>query len=68
MDKCLWVGAGYPVFIAAVSILWLAYQNSRKETRTAELLLIEEKDRHIRELEAFKKMVEDRQSGTTGRK
>lgn len=60
MDKCAWVGVGYPVFIAAVVALWKAYRGERKETRRAELLLIEEKERHVRELEAFKKIVEDR--------
>lgn len=59
----MWVGAGYPVFIAAVVALWVALKAERKETRNAELLLLEEKDRRVRELEAFKKIVEDRLLG-----
>ena len=67
MDKCLWIGAGYPVLIAAIGILWGVYQASLKETRAAELLLMQAKDQRINELEAFKKVVEDRLKGT-GRK
>ena len=59
----MWVGAGYPVFIAAIVALWVALKAERKETRNAELLLLEEKDRRVRELEAFKKIVEDRLLG-----
>lgn len=67
MDKCLWVGMGYPVFIAAVVALWGVYQKSLKDTRAAELLLLQEKDLRINELEAFQKIIEDRLKGT-GRK
>jgi hypothetical protein len=63
LDKCAWVGAGYPVFILAIVALWQAYRGSQKEVRNAELMLLEEKDRRVRELEAFKKIVEDRLHG-----
>lgn len=66
MDKCLWVGAGYPVFIVAVAALWKVYQAALRGRRAAELLLLEEKDRRLRELEAFKKIVEDRTGGPRG--
>jgi hypothetical protein len=60
----MWVGAGYPVFIAAVVALWLAYRSevnsARAAARNAELMLLEEKDRRVRELEAFQKIVEER--------
>ena len=59
----MWVGAGYPVFIAAVIALWAAYRGAIREIRNAELMLLEEKDRRVRELEAFKKVIEDRQQG-----
>ncbi len=68
MDKCLWVGAGYPVFIAAIVALWGVYQKSLKQTRAAELLLLQEKDVRIHELEAFQKVVQDRLDKGTGRK
>ena len=63
MDNCMWVGAGDPVFIAAVVALWYAYRGANKEIRNAEMMLLEEKDRRVRELEAFKKVIEDRQQG-----
>jgi len=60
----MWVGSGYPVFIAAIIALWLAYRSevngARAAARNAELMLLEEKDRRVRELEAFQKIVEDR--------
>jgi hypothetical protein len=60
----MWVGAGYPVFIAAVVALWFAYRgevnNARIAARNAELMLLEEKDRRVRELEAFQKIIEER--------
>ena len=59
----MWVGSGYPVFITAVVALWFAYRAEVKNVRNAELMLLEEKDRRVRELEAFKKVIEDRQQG-----
>lgn len=59
----MWVGAGYPFFIAAIVALWAAYRGSQKEVRNSELMLLEEKDRRVRELEAFKKIVEERLQG-----
>lgn len=59
-EKCIWISSGYPILLAAIAALWKVYQGERKKTREAELLLLEEKDRRIAELEAFKKIVEDR--------
>lgn len=72
MDKCLWVCAGYPPLIAAIVALWKVYQKERRETRNAELKLLEEKDRRVHELEAFHKILEQKlrqgQGGSHGGK
>ena len=69
MDKCLWVCAGYPMLIGAIGVLWTAYQRALKDKKQPEVLLLEEKDRRIRELEAFQKIIEDRlKGGSYGRK
>ena len=74
MDKCMWVGAGYPVFILAIVALWGAYRSevkaARAAARAAELLLLEEKDRRVQELIAFQKIIEERlrRGGTSGPK
>lgn len=57
MDKCLWIGAGYPVFIAAVVALWKAFWKRDRENRKLQDELTKEKEWHVRELEEFKKMV-----------
>lgn len=68
MDKCLWIGAGYPVLLGAIAVLWKVYQAALKGRRSSELLLLEEKDRRLRELEAFLKIVEARAGGPNGGK
>lgn len=60
MDKCLWVGTGYPVFIAAVVALWAFVKKKDREVKEGQQALLEEKEKHIRELEEFKRMVENR--------
>ncbi len=60
MDKCLWVGAGYPVLIVAIGALWKAFWKRDKENRQLQGDLLKEKEWHVRELEEFKKMAERR--------
>jgi phage-related minor tail protein len=57
MDKCLWVAAGYPVFVAAVAALWKAWRKKDAEARALNQLLLSEKERHIQELEEFRKII-----------
>ena len=70
MDRCMWVGAGYPIFVAAVVALWKAFLKKDKEVRKLQADLLQEKEWHVRELEEFKKMVERRArppgSGSSG--
>lgn len=63
MDKCLWVAAGYPVFVGAVVALWKAWRKKDGEVRALNLLLLSEKERHIQELEGFRKVVIKRRGG-----
>lgn len=60
MDRYLWIGAGYPVFVTGIAVLWKAYQKKVKEVTKYQEDLIKEKEWHVRELEEFKKMVERR--------
>ena len=59
MDKCLWIGSGYPVFIAAVSILWIAYQKSQDK-------LLAEKEEKVRILIELKRLLEQRKKKQRG--
>jgi hypothetical protein len=45
MDKCLWVGAGYPVLVTAIAVLWRAYTKSQ--------------DARLRNAQEFKSTVEE---------
>lgn len=60
MDKCLWVAAGYPAFVAAIVALWKAYQRKDRDVKRGQEDLLREKEWHVRELEEFKKMAERR--------
>jgi hypothetical protein len=60
MDKCLWIGAGYPVLVAGIVALWKVYLKKDKDVKKGQEDLLREKEWHVRELEEFKKMVERR--------
>lgn len=63
MDKCLWVAGGYPVFVAAIIALWKAWRKKDGESRILNQQLLSEKERHIQELEEFRKIVVKRRGG-----
>lgn len=63
MDKCLWVGAGYPVFVLAVAALWKALHKKDSDVKRLQQEVLDEKERHIKELEEFKKLVERKKRG-----
>ena len=53
MDKCLWIGSGYPVFVAGIVALWAVYQKSQ----TA---LLAEKEQKVRILTELKRLLEEK--------
>lgn len=60
MDSCMWVAAGYPALLAAIGALWRAGRKKDKKNEELNQQLLAEKERHIQELEEFKKIVLER--------
>ncbi len=60
MDSCMWVAAGYPALLAAIGALWRAGKRKDRDHQALTQQLLAEKERHIQELEEFKKIVMER--------
>lgn len=52
MDKCLWIGSGYPVLLVAIAALWKVYQKSQKA-------LLAEKEEKVRILLTIKGLLKE---------
>lgn len=56
MEDWHWALAGYPVLTGAIGVLWKAWRKKDKEVQELTAKLLAEKERHIQELEDFRRL------------
>jgi len=62
MEDWHWAITGYPVLASAIGVLWKALHKKDKMIEGLHEMLLAEKERHIQELEAFRRLVNSRRS------
>jgi hypothetical protein len=60
---CYALLAGYPALAVVVAVLWRVYLKEKAKREAAEAVILMEKERKIRELEALQEALESRRKG-----